>query len=44
MREEHVKDFPDSDWIIEDDDCEPQQEERYYDENACDGWEDIYPL
>lgn len=44
MREEHVKDFPDSDWIIEDDDSEPQQEERYYNENACDGWEDIYPL
>lgn len=42
MRDEHAQDFPDSDWIIEQHDDEPK-EERHYNENACDGWEDIYP-
>ena len=43
MRDEHAKDFPESDWIIEQQDDEPPNE-RHYNEDACDGWEDIYPI
>jgi hypothetical protein len=43
MLNEYAKDFPNSEWMIEQHDDE-LQEERHYNEKACDGWEDIYPI
>ena len=37
------EDFPDMVYYIEPYEYE-EKEERTYNENACDGWEDIYPL
>ena len=37
------EDFPDMVYYIEPYEYE-EREERTYNENACDGWEDIYPL
>lgn len=44
MRDSHAKCFPDLDYWIQphDDDDDREEEPRYYNENACDGWEDIY--
>ena len=46
MRDEHAKDFPDSDWIVqrhEEDDAHNRGMFRDIPADACDGWEDIYP-
>jgi len=44
MRNDHAETFPDSDWIIEEDDeYEKNNEFRNVSREACDGWEDIYP-
>lgn len=44
MRDEYAEMFPDSDWWtqVHDEDDDKEEEERHYNENACDGWEDIY--
>lgn len=46
MRDEHAKDFPDSDWIIEphhEDDADNRGVFRDIPADACDGWEDFFP-
>jgi hypothetical protein len=44
MREHHAELFPDLDYFImpHDEDDDREDEPRHYNENACDGWEDIY--
>jgi viroplasmin and RNaseH domain-containing protein len=44
MQEHHAECFPNLDyWIMEhDEDDDKVDEPRHYNENACDGWEDIY--
>jgi hypothetical protein len=43
MRDRHRDYFPNSEWQIEQYEHE-EKEERHYNEKACDGWEDIYPI
>ena len=46
MLERHQDRFPDSQWWIEphSEEDDREDETRHYNENACDGWEDIYPI
>jgi hypothetical protein len=46
MREHHAECFPDLQYWIQphDEDDDEEDEPRHYNENACDGWEDIYKL
>jgi len=46
MRDHHAETFPDSDWIVEEDneyDANRREEFRNVSKNVIDGWEDIYP-
>jgi hypothetical protein len=43
LAKELTEDFPDMVYYVESYEYEEKQE-RVYNENACDGWEDIYPL
>jgi len=44
LRDHHAKTFPDIVWIIEPhDEGDEPYEEKHYNENACDGWEDMFP-
>jgi hypothetical protein len=44
MRDDYAETFPDSDWIIEEDnEYEKRSEFRNVSRNVVDGWEDMYP-
>ena len=44
MRDRHAETYPDSDWIIEEDnEYEKKSEFRNVSKDVVDGWEDIYP-
>jgi hypothetical protein len=44
MRDQHAETFPDSDWIIEEDNEYGKNEQfRNVSRDVVDGWEDIYP-
>lgn len=44
MRDKHAELFPESDWWVQQHDeyDDREEEPKHYNENACDGWEDIY--
>lgn len=44
MREHHAECFPDLEYWVKphDEDDDKEDEPRHYNEDACDGWEDIY--
>ena len=44
MRDQHAETFPNSDWIIEEDnEYEKNEQFRNVSRDVVDGWEDIYP-
>ena len=44
MRDEHAQTFPDNEWWVQehDEDDDREEEPKRYNNDACDGWEDIY--